>query len=162
MPNILITGMSGTGKSAVLGALAARGYEAVDTDSDEWCEWVDIPHSGSATERDWIWRADRMTSLLTLDRPGPVFVAGCKSNQGAFYRYFAKIVLLSARPDVMIRRIERRTSNAYGKRADEQADILGYVETVEPLLRASCDLEIDTSQITIEEVVASIVESIKT
>lgn len=161
MPNILITGMSGTGKSAALDALTVRGFEAVDTDSDEWCEWVEIPHPGSTTERDWIWRADRMTSLLTSPRPGPLFVAGCKSNQGAFYRYFARIVLLSARPDVMIRRIERRTSNDYGKSADEQADVLGYVETVEPLLRASCDLEIDTSTLTVDQVAASILETIE-
>lgn len=59
--------------------LAARGHEAVDTDSDEWSHWVTHP-DGS---RDWIWREDRMLRLLETPRPGPLFVAGCKSNQGS-------------------------------------------------------------------------------
>jgi dephospho-CoA kinase len=36
---ILITGMSGTGKSTVISELADRGYHAVDTDNDFWSEW---------------------------------------------------------------------------------------------------------------------------
>jgi predicted ATPase len=35
---VLLTGMSGTGKSTLIELLAARGYRAVDTDSDEWRE----------------------------------------------------------------------------------------------------------------------------
>lgn len=36
MKRVLLTGMSGTGKSSVIEALAALGYKAVDTD-DGWC-----------------------------------------------------------------------------------------------------------------------------
>jgi hypothetical protein len=36
MRRILVTGMSGTGKSSVIGELAARGYWAVDADSDDY------------------------------------------------------------------------------------------------------------------------------
>jgi dephospho-CoA kinase len=34
---VLLAGMSGTGTSSVVRELAARGYNAVDTD-DGWCE----------------------------------------------------------------------------------------------------------------------------
>ena len=38
MARVLITGMSGAGKSTVLGELAARGYRTVDTDYDGWTD----------------------------------------------------------------------------------------------------------------------------
>ena len=37
MRRVLLTGMSGTGKSTVIRALSARGFKAVDTE-DGWCE----------------------------------------------------------------------------------------------------------------------------
>ncbi len=39
--------MSGTGKSTLIGELAARGYKAIDTDTDEWSEWVTVPDDDS-------------------------------------------------------------------------------------------------------------------
>jgi dephospho-CoA kinase len=38
---ILVTGMSGTGKSTALVELRRRGFETVDTDDPGWCEWSD-------------------------------------------------------------------------------------------------------------------------
>ena len=40
---ILVTGMSGTGKSTVLVELARRGYRVIDTDYDGWSENPDGP-----------------------------------------------------------------------------------------------------------------------
>ncbi|MBB4855314.1 adenylylsulfate kinase-like enzyme [Mycobacteroides chelonae] len=36
MESVLVTGMSGTGKAALLHALTRRGFHAVDTDYDGW------------------------------------------------------------------------------------------------------------------------------
>jgi len=38
MRRVFITGMSGVGKSTVIGELAALGYPAVDTDYGGWTE----------------------------------------------------------------------------------------------------------------------------
>lgn len=59
---------------------------------------------------------------------GPLFVCGCKSNQGTFYDRFDLVVLLSA-----------------------PADMLGYLETVEPLLRAGADVELDSGRLSVTE-----------
>ncbi|THF71124.1 shikimate kinase [Deinococcus sp. Arct2-2] len=145
MKRILITGMSGTGKSSVIEALAARGFAAIDTDSDEWCEW----HTDESAEPDWIWRADRIAELLSAPRETALFMSGCKSNQGQFYPHFDQIVLLSAPLAVMLERIAARTDNLYGKTAAEREQIVQHLDWVEPLLRAQATLEIKTSDFSV-------------
>ena len=66
-------------------------------------------------------------------------------------------MLLSAPVDVLLRRIETRTTNAYGKTASERALILSHVAEIEPLLRSTCTHEIDTTQ-PIGDVVAQLVD----
>jgi dephospho-CoA kinase len=141
MPKVLVTGMSGTGKSSALRMLAERGHRVVDTDTDEWSHWV-ILADGS---RDWIWREDAIANLLAGHRSGALFVSGCKTNQGRFYPQFDHVALLSAPAEVLLGRIAARNDNPYGKSAAERALILWHVAEVEPRLRASASIEIDAS-----------------
>ena len=149
MRTVLVTGMSGTGKSTALEALQKRGFDVVDTDLPEWTEWSD-------DEDGYVWREGRIAELLVRDRDAPLYVSGTVSNQGRFYEYFDAIVLLSAPADVLFERIESRTTNNYGKSAEERGLILGHIEEVEPLLRATCTHEIDATQ-SIDAVVAELV-----
>jgi adenylate kinase family enzyme len=141
MSRVLITGMSVTGKSSALRLLAERGFQTVDTDTDEWSHWVTLPDGSS----DWIWREDAMSNLLRSHVGESLFVAGCKTNQGRFYAEFDHVALLSATVDLLFRRIAARSDNPYGKTFSEREMILRYVEEVEPLLRASATIEIDAS-----------------
>jgi shikimate kinase len=148
MKRVLITGMSGTGKSTIIGELAARGYKAVDTDSDEWSEWVSTVEDGPAgltEEPDWIWREDCIQRLLSAEDADVLFVGGCKSNQGRFYPQFDHIVLLSAPAELIVERLVTRTNNPYGKHPDELARVLRHLRTVAPLLRRGATLEVDAS-----------------
>jgi hypothetical protein len=54
-------------------------------------------------------------------------------------------------------RIDSRTSNPYGKTGDERELILRNLSEVEPLLRATCTHEIDTTR-PIGDVVARLAE----
>ena len=139
--NVLVTGMSGTGKSSALRLLAARGHRTVDTDSDEWSYWVTLPEGSS----DWIWREDKMGDLLRDPVGGSLFVAGCKTNQGRFYGGFDHIVLLSAPVGVLLARVATRTDNPYGSSTADREMIRRHVEEVEPRLRASATIEIDAT-----------------
>jgi dephospho-CoA kinase len=134
---VLVTGMSGTGKSSALAELAKRGFRVVDTDSTEWSQW-----SGE----EWLWHEDRIAELLADDGEPTLFVSGCMSNQGKFYDRFDAVVLLSAPAEVILERVDVRTTNDYGKSASERDLILTHLETVEPLLRETSTHELDASR----------------
>jgi shikimate kinase len=138
---ILVTGMSGTGKSTVLQELARRGFRTVDTDEGGWTEWRDDDGGGGR-----YWREDRMDELLAGVSDAPLFVSGTVTNQGRFYPRFDAVVLLSAPVDLLLERIEHRTTNGYGKSPEERELVLTHVAEVEPLLRATCTHELDAAR----------------
>lgn len=145
MVAILVTGMSGTGKSTALHRLQAQGYRVVDSDVGGWIEEVPLP-DGSGVER--LWREERIAMLLAEhERSGePLFLAGTVMNQAKFYDRFDEVVLLSAPLPVMLERIAARSGNPFGKTAEERERITADTAAVEPLLRASATVEIDASR----------------
>ena len=138
---MLVTGMSGTGKSSVLAGLDRLGFSVIDTDEPGWTRW-------SEDEGGYVWQEDRIRELLEgADESEPaLFVSGTVSNQGAFYSRFDEVVLLSAPADVLLTRIAARAGNPYGKTAEQRATILRDLVTVEPLLRRTCTLEVDATR----------------
>ena len=142
--------MSGTGKSTVLAELARRGFQVIETDDAPWSEW-------SEADGGYVWREDLVSELLSHDDGETLYVSGTVSNQGRFYPRFDAVVLLSAPVEVLLRRIEARTTNGYGKTAEERELILSDVAEAEPLLRATCTHEIDATQ-PVADIVAQLVE----
>ena len=141
-PHVLVTGMSGTGKSSVMRCLKDVGHHAVDIDEDGY-----LDESGDES----LWKEEPLRRLIE-ESEGPLFLAGTAANQVSFYADLDHIVLLSA-PAVVIReRIRSRTSNSFGKRPGELDRILADLAKVEPLLRAKCDLELDTSRLGVKDV----------
>ena len=151
--------MSGTGKSSVIRELAGQGYKAMDADSPEYSEWVEVPGDTSVLgspewgSRDWVWREDRVQALLSTEDADVLFVSGCAANMGKFLPRFNHVVLLSAPAEVIVERLATRTTNTYGKRPEEVAGTLELIETIEPRLRRVADHEIDSSA-PLDEVVA--------
>lgn len=129
MARVLVTGMSGAGKTTLLDELRERGYLTVDTDYDGW----ELPGA--------LWDEPRMAALLASH--DTIAVSGTAQNQGSFYDRFEHVVLLSAPLGVLLERVAIRTNNPYGSTEAQQAEIAGYVETVEPLLRSGATLELD-------------------
>lgn len=156
MKRILVTGMSGVGKSSVIAELATRGYQAVDADNDEYSVWAEvaadsgIPGSPLQPGRDWVWREDRMAALLDAEAGDCLFVSGCASNMGLFLPRFDHIVLLHAPAERIIERLRTRTTNPFGKDPAELAHVLDSLETIEPLLRRIATHHIDTAVTDIE------------
>jgi dephospho-CoA kinase len=137
---VLVTGMSGTGKSATLAALARRGHRVVDTDLGGYSEEVPSDEGG----REQLWREDRIGALLDQHREGMLFLSGCVANQARFYPRFDAVVLLSAPASVILERLATRRTNTFGKCEPERKRILHDLATVEPRLRTGATAEIDT------------------
>jgi dephospho-CoA kinase len=136
MKRVLLTGMSGTGKSSVIRALADLGYKAIDTD-DGWCE--QLPDGRQR------WREDAIAILLATEDTDVLFVAGCEENQARFHPQFDRIILLSAPVQAMMQRLADRTSNPYGKTPGDLGRVLSDTKNIEPLLRQVADHEISTT-----------------
>ena len=143
MARVLVTGMSGTGKSTAVHELARRGYRAVDVDFSDLCVWDAGADDGAG---EWLWREDRIAELLAEAGGGILYVAGCASNQGTFYDRFEAVVLLSAPVEVLLERVESRTTNDYGQQPDERERIVSDLERFEPRLRATSTHELDATR----------------
>ena len=63
MRKVLVTGMSGTGKSTAMAELAKRGFQVVETDDVPWSEW-------SEADGGYVWREDLVAELLSRDGGG--------------------------------------------------------------------------------------------
>ncbi len=132
---VLLTGMSGTGKSALVHELRRRGYAAYDADDDGFSE----PRENGR----WGWRLDAVSGLLATADDRLLFFAGCSEEQ--IELPFDYRVLLTAPTIVLIGRLRTRTNNSYGRDREERAQVLADLADVEPLLRRSADLVLTTT-----------------
>lgn len=141
---VLVCGMSGTGKSTVAAALAARGHRVVDVD-----QGYVVPTADGRQ----LWDVARIEALLA--EPSDLVVLGLEENGVPYLARFDAIVLLSAPEDVLVERLATRTTNPYGKDPAELARVLDDLREVEPRLRRVATHEIDTSA-PLDEVVQAV------
>ena len=142
---MLVTGISGAGKSTVCDALHARGYEAHDIDLDGNAAWINRqtgrswppdqrPDTGAP---DWFeqyeWRVvpEKVEALAARARDQLIFLAGMASNGHEVWHLFSRVIYLSIDEPTLRRRIESRTTNDFGRTSNELAAILEWHEFAE-------------------------------
>lgn len=148
---VLVTGISGSGKSSLVAELRHRGYLAFDVDDDGY--------SAPLPDGTWGWRVDAIRSLFDELGEQLLFFAGCSEEQATFD--FDIKVLLEAPVEVIRSRLRQRNTNPFGKTDAERDRVLADMEWVLPLLRASADLVIDTAHTTVGEVADAVIEVVE-
>ena len=147
----LVTGVSGTGKSTVLGELRARGCLARGVDEDGYADWVSrrtgaaeaVPRGDPRFDihawyraHDWVLNARRVGVLSrAAARCGrPVFLCGSAMGEPAVWHRFDRVVALVADVPTIERRLAARAGD-YGKAPEELAAILGWHDGYEERYR---------------------------
>jgi adenylate kinase family enzyme len=117
--NILITGLSGSGKSSVGKELIKRGYSVVEADTDHGISsWVDIktkvkvPHKPPYTKQwlkqhQWLWDSAAINKLLRENK-GILFIEGGSHNFNDYLDLFDKKFALYIDNETMIQRLQKR------------------------------------------------------
>ena len=145
---VLVTGMSGTGKSTVLRELGRRGHRVLDTDDPGWIIQLDtlgVPEPG--------WDLDRLTAVVERHQVGWLFIAGCVANQAVLYDRFDAVVLLSAPGEVLLSRVTSR-ANPFGSTSSDRSKITEDQAVFEPSLRAGASHELVTTTPVVDVVLA--------
>ncbi|WP_461202575.1 AAA family ATPase [Enterococcus sp. N342-3-1-2] len=148
MVKVLLTGMSGVGKSTILDHIRSSGHQCIDLDYNDWIIFDD-------TVADYLMDTNKIIRYIEAHPNEPLFFAGTTINQKEIYPSLDWVILLTAPIDVMHQRIQNRSNNQFGKSETEWTNILKDKETVEPLLMQSCDRIVSTDQ-SIDDVVRDI------
>jgi dephospho-CoA kinase len=146
---VLLTGVSGTGKSSLVREIRNRGYTAFDADDDGLTE----PRPDGA----WGWRVDLVRALFDQHDDDLLFFAGCSDEQAQFEFDFK--VLLTAPVEVVLERLRTRSTNSFGKSQDQRDRVLDDIAWVVPLLRDSADLVVETIS-TVSKVADVVVDAV--
>jgi hypothetical protein len=150
VPLIYVTGISGSGKSAVLQELRRRGQGAFGVDEDGYGRWLDRrtgeertypvdsgmldPHEWYA-DHDWVLDVNKIAELKKhVDRDAiRVFLCGVAGGDAEAWEYFDVVCALVIDEATIRARIDLRDDSWYGKRPHELDQVLawnvGYTDT---------------------------------
>lgn len=145
MTKVLLTGMSGVGKSTVLEELRGRGWRTVDADEDglvdEYPDRTDL-------------RVADLEAILRQPRDDrPLVVAATGEGQQRLYPLVDHVVALTAPWPVIEERLATRTTHGFGSDPSERERVRADLEAYEPLILRGADLVLDTSADRVEQVV---------
>jgi shikimate kinase len=166
-PRIVLVGFMGTGKSAVGRELAARLERAfVDTDEQIAAAAAQTIPEIFASEGESGFR-DRETAVVRslLGHPTAVIATGGgilgRHENIQILRTIGPLVCLTARPEVILERTRPWTERPLLAGAAAPAELVGTLLRERATRYALADMTVDTSDLTVEQVVDEICRGLK-
>ena len=131
---ILITGISGVGKTTIGRELKKKGYSVLDIDEDGFCYWKNKNNGRVVTEEvvldqkfinqhGWFCDMEKLSQEVENLTP-PVFIIGLPENLNDLLIFADKYILLKCSPEIFLQRIMERKDNDFGKESSAQKEIL--------------------------------------
>lgn len=151
---ILITGVSGTGKSTIAKALKERGINAIDfADIPNLCYWRDkttkerveyitSEDADLLNSRERVCDIDKMNEILN-QYEDLIMTGVASNNQDEYFGLFDKVLLLQCNPETFVHRLKTRAS-VFGKTQTEQNFIVEWQKWFDPKLISQGAIPINT------------------
>lgn len=171
---IYVTGISGSGKSAIAKELKRRDIFAFDIEEIEGiCCWIDKKTQEKADDysptmtwlkdHDWVCNVEKLHKILENNQ-GLLIATGITGNQDEYLHLFDKIFLLQSPDKILAQRMEVRHinpgENAFGKYGEEREFALkGRIEFEKKMIEKGA-VGVDSSK-DIAEVASKILSEIK-
>jgi dephospho-CoA kinase len=156
--SILITGISGSGKSTICRELKRRGYKAYDIERIRPLFSMVHKESGKVVrawdnrdfdlikQMDWICDKRKLARLIRTHKRGTVFYCGTASNIDELRSLFDRVLLLRCSPSVLRERLRTRTTNDFARDPRVQRWVLRSKNKWENHLRGDVAVVIDANQ----------------
>ncbi len=143
MALIYITGISGSGKSAVAGELKKRGYEAIDADNEGYNSWYNnetkelVPSPGDKIVHTpewfdnfgWVTSIEMVTKLAKRALNKTIFFCSTAGHEKELWKLYSKVICLTIDEKTLMQRVAGRDSNSFGKEPHELEAILKWHKT---------------------------------
>lgn len=140
---VLITAVSGSGKSTVCKSLSKLGYEAydlesipglfslVDPNTDEVLEGKQIGDLNKDIEADWVCDTEKLASLLANQKHEVAFYCGGTSRTEELMKAFDATVVLQVSDETTRKRLSSRLQGEFGDSEETQDWVLSWKHRVE-------------------------------
>jgi shikimate kinase len=158
MNAVMITGMSGAGKSTIAAVLAQRGLVSIDADDDSvLARSVDpvgnvvedpaAPDFAWLAQHSWEWNPARLDELIQGAAPATLYVCGGAANELELADRFTQVFLLEMDEPTMLARLDAPSrDNDWGRIGDTREYLRRRLPEYQDRLRAFGAIPIDARQ----------------
>lgn len=136
---IFVTGISGTGKTAIAKKLEEKGFKTIDIDYvPNLCSWInketkekaelsntDSPDNEFIDKNDYICDVNKLAEMMKEFNEA-VLVFGSVGDNGDLLHLFDKTILLQCKSETLVERLRNRDTNDFGKKKEVQERMLEW------------------------------------